>query len=64
MTTKRPAFGAGTEASSGKETRPPVDAAFATECARQSRLVAEADRDDPELAAFLDAALNDIEGWT
>ena len=52
------------DASAGKETRPHVDAAFAAECARQSALVAEADRDDPELAAFLDAALNDIEGWT
>jgi hypothetical protein len=30
---------------------------FAAECRRQSELVAEADRNDPGLAAFLDAAL-------
>lgn len=37
---------------------------FAAECARQSALMAEADRNDPELMADLDAALEDIEGWT
>jgi len=37
---------------------------FAAECARQSTLMAEADRNDPELMADLDAALEDIEGWT
>ena len=30
---------------------------FAAECRRQSELVAEADRNDPGLAEFLDAAL-------
>jgi len=30
---------------------------FAEECQRQSRLVAAADRVDPDLAAFMDAAL-------
>ena len=37
---------------------------FAEECARQSALMAEADRNDPELMADLEAALEDIEGWT
>lgn len=37
---------------------------FAAECARQSALMADADRNDPELMADLDAALEDIEGWT
>ena len=37
---------------------------FAAECARQSALMAEADRNDPELMADLEAALEDIEGWT
>lgn len=37
---------------------------FAAECARQSSLMAEADRNDPELMADLEAALEDIEGWT
>ncbi|MAM40797.1 MAG: hypothetical protein CL949_20425 [Erythrobacter sp.] len=36
---------------------------FTAECARQSALMAEADRNDPELMADLDAALEDIEGW-
>lgn len=36
---------------------------FAAECARQAALVAEADRNDPELARFLDAAADDLEGW-
>jgi hypothetical protein len=33
---------------------------FAEECRRQSRLVAEADRADADLATFLNAALADI----
>jgi len=33
---------------------------FAGECRRQSRLAAEADAADPELAAFLDGALADL----
>ncbi len=33
---------------------------FAAECRRQSALVAEADRRDPGLSEFLDAALVDI----
>ena len=37
---------------------------FAAECARQSALMAEADRNDPELMADLEAAMEDIEGWT
>jgi hypothetical protein len=32
---------------------------FAEECGRQSLLIAEADRDDADLAAFMDAALAD-----
>nr|WP_298522806.1 antitoxin MazE family protein [uncultured Halomonas sp.] len=43
------------------DTRAP---GFAEECRRQSRLVAEADKQDPTLDSFLDAALMDIEGWT
>lgn len=37
---------------------------FAAECARQSALMAEADRNDPKLMADLEAALEDVEGWT
>jgi hypothetical protein len=40
------------------DTRKP---GFAAECRRQSRLIAEADRADAELAAFMDAALDDID---
>lgn len=36
---------------------------FEEECRRQARLVAEADRQDPELASFLDASIADLEGW-
>lgn len=36
---------------------------FAAECARQSAIMAEADRNDPELMADLEAALEDIDGW-
>ncbi len=35
---------------------------FATECGRQAALVAEADRNDSDLACFLGAALDDLEG--
>lgn len=37
---------------------------FAEECRRQSRLAAIADAADPDLEAFMDAALDDMEGWT
>nr|WP_298376111.1 antitoxin MazE family protein [uncultured Halomonas sp.] len=43
------------------DTRAP---GFAEECRRQSRLAAEADKQDPTLDSFLDAALMDIDGWT
>ncbi|MDR3497321.1 MAG: antitoxin MazE family protein [Ancalomicrobiaceae bacterium] len=33
---------------------------FAEECARQARLMAEADRNDEDLQHFMDAALNDL----
>lgn len=36
---------------------------FAAECARQAALVAQADRDDPELDRFLEAALASTDGW-
>ncbi|ABQ28805.1 MULTISPECIES: antitoxin MazE family protein [Acidiphilium] len=36
---------------------------FDEECRRQARLVAEADRQDAKLAAFLDAAIADLDGW-
>jgi hypothetical protein len=39
------------------DTRQP---GFAEECRRQARLAAEADRNDPGLAEFLDAALMDL----
>jgi hypothetical protein len=35
-------------------------AGFAAECRRQSELVAQADRNDPGLSDFLDAAFADI----
>ena len=35
---------------------------FAEECRRQSLLAAAADHKDAELMAFLDAALDDVEG--
>lgn len=35
---------------------------FETECLWQSRVVTEADRRDPDLAAFFDAALANLEG--
>ncbi len=37
-------------------------AGFAAECRRQSELAAQADRNDPELSEFLDAALADLFG--
>ena len=36
---------------------------FATECRRQSRLAAKADRADRALLKFMDAALADVDGW-
>jgi len=36
---------------------------FADECTRQASLVAAADRADPGLASFLDAALADLGDW-
>lgn len=36
---------------------------FAAECARQAVLVAQADRNDPELDGFLESALASTEGW-
>ena len=36
---------------------------FAEECTRQVALAAAADRADPELTSFLDAALDDIGDW-
>ena len=35
---------------------------FAEECRRQSRVVAEADAEDRDLDAFMDAALADLVG--
>lgn len=37
---------------------------FAEEAKRQSALCAAADLRDPELGELMDAALQDIEGWT
>lgn len=36
---------------------------FAAECRRQSALIAESDRSDPDLSDCMDSALDDIEGW-
>jgi hypothetical protein len=36
---------------------------FEEECRRQARLVAEADRQDVELASFLDVAIADLARW-
>ena len=36
---------------------------FAEECARQAALAAAADRADPKLTSFLDAALDDVGDW-
>ena len=37
---------------------------FAEECRRQCRLVAESDRADTALQAFMDQSLADVDGWT
>jgi hypothetical protein len=42
------------------DTRAP---GFDEECRRQSELAARADAADSELAAFIDDALRDIDGW-
>ncbi len=39
-------------------------AGFAAECARQAAVMAEADRNDPELMADVEAALEDASAWT
>ena len=36
---------------------------FAAECRRQAALVAAADRHDPDLADFMDAALTGLDDW-
>ena len=36
---------------------------FASECRRQSILVAQADQRDTELSEFMDAALADLDEW-
>lgn len=36
---------------------------FAEECRRESRIIADAEKDDDALDAFLEAAAADIEGW-
>lgn len=36
---------------------------FAAECRRQAALVAAADRQDPDLSNFMDAALTDLDDW-
>ena len=36
---------------------------FAAECRRQAALVAEADRSDTDMHAFMDAALTDLDEW-
>ncbi|WP_211369191.1 antitoxin MazE family protein [Roseospira navarrensis] len=36
---------------------------FEEECRRQSRIVAEADAADPDLSAFMEAALADVDDW-
>jgi hypothetical protein len=37
---------------------------FVEECRRQSMLVADFDRKDTDLMDFMDAALEDLEGWS
>ena len=37
---------------------------FAAECRRQSLLTAQADSADTDLQRFMDAALDDVDGWT
>ena len=36
---------------------------FAEECRRQSRLVAQADKEDTDLQQLMDEALADVDGW-
>jgi hypothetical protein len=36
---------------------------FAAECRRQAALVAQADKIDTDLSAFMDAALTDLDEW-
>lgn len=36
---------------------------FAEECRRQSRLVAQVDKEDTDLQQFMDEALADVDGW-
>ena len=36
---------------------------FADECRRQAALVARADAADAELSAFMNTALDDVDGW-
>lgn len=36
---------------------------FAEECRRQSRLVAQADKEDTDLQQLMDEALADLDGW-
>lgn len=42
------------------DTRHP---AFAEECRRQCRLVAQAEKADTDMDRFMDAALADLQGW-
>jgi hypothetical protein len=37
---------------------------FAEECRRQSHLIAQADQKDQDLHDLMDAALEDIDGWS
>ena len=41
----------------------PLDPGLAEECLRQSAIIAQADREDPEILAMLDAAWGEIDGW-
>lgn len=37
---------------------------FVQECRRQSQLASQADLADKDMAHFMDAALDDLDGWT
>lgn len=37
---------------------------FAQECLRQSQIASQADMADQGMVHFMDAALNDLDGWT
>lgn len=37
---------------------------FAQECRRQSQIASQADMADQNMDHFMDAALNDLDGWT